>query len=171
MTELSKISIRPFTAADAEECFSIRTEAFLQEFYDEQDPTVIVAGINAYLPSDYIRMSETSHACVATDEDRVIGFFILKIIDDATAELILLYLTSGYKGKGIGSLLINHMESWLGENHPGVDRIELDTIVPRYNKKFYEKMGYAEDGESELQYPGMTVKAVRMAKKLRSENI
>lgn len=163
----SVIKLRPFTAADAEDCFRIRTEAFLQEFFYEQDPAVIAAGINAYLPSDYIRMSETAYACVATDEDRVIGFFVLKILDPATAELMLLYLASGYKGKGIGTLLIDHMESWLGEYHPGVSQVELDTIVPGYNQKFYEKMGYVEDGESELRYPGMTVKAVRMAKKLR----
>ncbi|WP_424358301.1 GNAT family N-acetyltransferase [Methanocella sp. MCL-LM] len=161
-----RITLRPFTAADAEDCFRIRTEAFVREFYPQQDPTVIAAGINAYMPSDYVRMGETMIAYVAVDDGGVIGFFVVKLLDATTAELMLLYVKGGYKGKGIGSLLLEYMENLLRDKYPEVNRVELDTIVPGYNGKFYEKMGFHRAGESELQYPDRIVKAVRMAKNL-----
>jgi ribosomal protein S18 acetylase RimI-like enzyme len=166
MTAESHISIRPFTGADAEDCFRIRTEAFVREFYSQQDPAVIAAGINAYMPSDYVRMGETMLAYVAVDGGNVIGFFVVKTLDSSTAELMLLYVKGGYKGKGIGSLLLEYMENLLRDRYPKIHRVELDTIVPGYNGKFYEKMGFFRAGESELRYPGLIVKAVRMAKEL-----
>ena len=165
-TRSGHITLRPFTATDAEDCFRIRTEAFVREFYPHQDPAVIAAGINAYMPSDYVRMGETMIAYVAADEGNIIGFFVVKLLDAATAELMLLYVKGGYKGEGIGSLLLNYMENLLRDRYPEIHRVELDTIVPGYNGKFYEKMGFFQAGESELQYPDRIVKAVRMAKNL-----
>lgn len=166
MTASIHISVRPFTAADAEDCFRIRTEAFVCEFYPQQAPVVIAAGINAYMPSDYVRMGETMLAYVAVDDGNVIGFFVVKILDHTTAELMLLYVKGGYKGKGIGSLLLEYMENLLRDRYPAIRRVELDTIVPGYNGKFYEKRGFFRAGESELRYPDRIVKAVRMAKEI-----
>lgn len=160
------LTIRPFGAADAEACFRIRTEAFVRDFYPHQDPQVIAEGINAYLPSDYVRLGETARVRVATDVDQVVGFYVVRFPEPGVAELMLLYVKAGYKGQGLGTLLLRHLESWLAESHPEVRRVVLDTIVPGFNGQFYEKQGYAADGVSELRYPGLTVKAVRMAKKL-----
>ncbi|CAJ36251.1 GNAT family N-acetyltransferase [Methanocella arvoryzae] len=132
-----------------------------------QDPVVIAAGINAYMPSDYVHMGETMIAFVATSGGEVVGFYFVKQLDPSTAELMLLYVKGGYKGKGIGTVLLDHMESLLRTRYPGTRRVELDTIVPGYNGKFYEKKGFCRTGESELRYPDRIVKAVRMAKELR----
>jgi len=166
MSEIDDISIRPFTAADAEECFRIRTKAFIIDFYPYLEPEAVASGINAYLPSNYMRMDEAMHAFVAADIGTIAGFYFLKILDRSTAELALLYVRDGYKGKGIGSLLLQHMEGLLRDRYPEIVHIVLDTIVPRYNGKFYEKMGFVPEHESTLCYPDLKVAAIRMSKEL-----
>ncbi len=168
-TAAGRIVIRPFTVGDAEDCFRIRTEAFVLKFYPELEPEVVAAGINAYMPSDYMRMGEALHCFVAADGDDVVGFYVARAIDPSTLELILLYVKADYAGQGLGSLLLDHLEGWLRSTHPDIRRIVLDTIVPGYNGKFYEKKGFTRKGDSELCYPGRKVKATRMAKKLKKD--
>ena len=47
---------------------------------------------------------------------------------------------------------------------PDIDTIVVDTIIPKYNQKFYEKMGYEKVGESFCDYPLAKIGAVRLEK-------
>jgi ribosomal protein S18 acetylase RimI-like enzyme len=162
------IEIRDFRSPDAEACFRIRTEALIKLFYDEIGPDAVVAGINAYLPEKYIRMAETMPISVAVDGEAQIGFIASRFLEHNTIEILFLYIDLDYLRKGIGTQLVRYLESRVRKRHPEIERIIVDTAVPKYNQQFYEKIGYVEVGQSECQYPACSIKAVRLMKKLRS---
>jgi GNAT superfamily N-acetyltransferase len=162
------IKIRDFRSPDAEACFRIRTEAFIKLFYDEIGPDAVVAGINAYLPEKYIRMAETMPIFVAVDNKEQIGFIAARFIEHNTIEILFLYIGLDYLRKGLGTQLVRYLENWVRKRHPEIERIMVDTAVPKYNRQFYEKIGYIEVGERECQYPACSIKAVRLMKKLAS---
>lgn len=161
------IIIRRFESSDAEACFRIRAEAFIKLFYDEIGPDGVVAGVNAYLPESYIQMAKTMPIFMAVDDQAQIGFIAARFIGPATIEILFLYIRLDHLRRGIGSQLIRYLENWVRKHHPQTERIIVDTAVPKYNQKFYEKFGYSKVGESECQYPEGSVKAVRLMKKLR----
>jgi GNAT superfamily N-acetyltransferase len=161
------IEIRSFESSDAESCFRIRSEAFIKLFYDEIGPDSVVAGINAYLPEKYIQMAETMPIFMAVDGEAQIGFIAARFVEHATIEILFLYIRLDYLRKGIGSQLIGYLENWVRKHHPQIERIIVDTAVPKYNQMFYEKCGYSKIGESECQYPEGSVKAIRLMKNLR----
>lgn len=151
---------------DAEACFRIRAEAFIKIFYDEIGPEGVAAGINAYMPSKYVFMSETMPMFVAVNDETPIGFITLRFLEDSEIEILFLYIQLDCLGKGIGAGLVRYAEDWIRKQYPETSRIVLDTAVPKYNQKFYEKIGYTKAGESMCQYPDGPVKAIRLKKEL-----
>ena len=165
---LDSYVIRRFQEEDAEPCFKMRTEAFLKIFYNEIGPNNVAVGINAYMPRDYVRLAETMPTFVASDDRGPVGFITLRFIDQATSEILFVYVQMDLLGQGLGTRLVGYAEQWVQEKHPEIDRIVVDTVIPNYNQGFYEKLGYKRIGESECEYPAGPVKAVRLAKNLRS---
>ncbi len=49
--------MREFRPGDAEFCFRVRSRAFIVDFVDELGPEAVATCVNAYLPSDYLRMA------------------------------------------------------------------------------------------------------------------
>lgn len=164
--KLKPVEIRRFESSDAEACFRIRAEAFIKLFYDEIGPDGVAAGINAYLPGKYIQMAKTMPIFMAIDGATQIGFITASFIEPVTIEILFLYIRLDYLRKGIGSQLIRYLENWVRKHHPQIERIIVDTAVPKYNQMFYEKCGYSKIGESQCQYPEGSVKAIRLMKKL-----
>jgi ribosomal protein S18 acetylase RimI-like enzyme len=160
------VGIRPFLAADAEACFRIRAEAFVRLFYDEMGAEAVAAGINAYMPSDLVRMAEKMDVFVATSAGQVVGFCAVRMLDGATAEILFLYVALAAQGRGIGSGLARYVETWVAEQYPDVRGLELDTGVPGYNAAFWETLGFSEIGESALFYPDRRAAAVRFGKQM-----
>ena len=159
--------IRKFQPEDAEACFRIRAEAFIKIFYDEIGPNGVAAGINAYMPSKYALMGEKMPIFVAVNNQEQIGFITLRFNDDSTIEILFLYIRFDCIGRGVGSELVRVAEDWVRKHHPEIGLMVVDTAVPSYNQKFYEKIGYKKIGESQCQYPDGPVRAVRLMKELR----
>jgi hypothetical protein len=42
----------------------------------------------------------------------------------------------------------------------------VDTVIPKYNRKFYEKVGFKPTGDTYCKFLGYRIKALRLAKKL-----
>lgn len=161
-----EMTIRPFADEDAEACFKMRNEAFIRLFGDELSIDDIYAGIIAYSPSDYLRMGAEMHAFVAVEADEPIGFCIMRILDQVSAELLLIYVRLDRLKQGIGSGLARHAEEWLLSHHPDISNLLLDTIIPLCNQGFYEKLGFSMTGETTCRFPGRNVRAVRLSKSL-----
>jgi GNAT superfamily N-acetyltransferase len=164
--DLGLIRIRPFEPGDADSCFRIRAEAFVRVFYDEIGAEEASAGLNAYMPADYVRMAEAMDWFVAQDTVEPVGFSAIRNLDEATAELLFLYVRLSHTGRGIGTRLLRFTEERLREAHPEVSTLVLDTIVPGYNRGFYERMGFSATGEGLCEYPGAKIRCVRLAKGL-----
>ena len=161
--------IRPFQSDDAEFCFKIRASAFIHEFYDEIGPEAVAAGVNAYMPGDYIRMAQRVAFFIIEEDNRRIGFFTVKRVNETTAELPLIYLDLNHLGKGIGSQCIRFMEEWILSHWTEVDTFFVDTVIPEYNGAFYQKMGFAPEGEVACHFPDLTVSALRLSKRLETK--
>ncbi len=68
--------------------------------------------------------------------------------------------------QGIGSELLLHFEEYAKNYLPDIETIIVDTIIPKYNQKFYEKIGYKKVRESFCDYPSGKIRAVRLEKEL-----
>lgn len=160
------MNIRKFKPDDAEACFRLRSDAFIQKFNDELSLQDIASAVNAYMPGHYIRMAQEMPFFIVEGDGRIYGFFNLKREDLNTAELPLIYVGLDALGKGIGSACIDYIEEWLSSNWKEVTNLIVDTVIPKYNRKFYEKMGFKPIGDAYCEFLGHKIKALRLAKKL-----
>ena len=56
------------------------------------------------------------------------------------------------------------IENWVIKNWDSVKRIFLDTIIPKYNGGFYERMGYKNIGSSSCNFFNKYIEAIRYEK-------
>lgn len=134
------MNIRKFKPGDAEACFRLRSNAFIQKFHGELSLQEIASAVNTYMPNDYIQMAEEMPFFIVEESDDVIGFFNLRRKDSRTAELPLIYIDLDNLGIGIGSACIEYIERWLSSNWKEVTTLIVDTVIPKYNSKFYVKV-------------------------------
>ena len=162
------MDIRPFRVQDAENCFKIRSEAFIRRFYDELGARATSAGVNAFMPNDYVRMAQAAPFFVAEDSSGIIGFFTIERKDTLVAEIPLIYIDLNQLGKKIGKTLIEYIEQWVSDNWPEVSTLIVDTVIPKYNSGFYKKAGFIPAGDVSSEFPDMQVPALRLKKRLGS---
>ncbi len=160
------ISIRPFKDSDAETVFKLRAEAFVTQFYEELGPERCAAGINAYMPSDYLRMAKDMKFFIAEDQGAPVGFYTIKLDDEKTAELLFMYISTKSLRRGIGAQLIHHSEDWIRKNWTAVKTYVVDTGIPKYNGDFYRRMGFVDSGKSACPFPDLPIPALRLSKNL-----
>jgi hypothetical protein len=53
----------------------VRSAAFITKFYGELSPQEVAAGVNCYMPSDYIKMPEKQQIFICETNGQRIGFF------------------------------------------------------------------------------------------------
>jgi GNAT superfamily N-acetyltransferase len=164
---LDSYIVRRFEPEDGEVLFSIRAHAFVREFCGELSRKTVAAGIKAYMPSDYVRIGHTVCTFVAVEDQDPIGFVTVRLVSRATSEILLLYVNLDRTGRGVGSELVRVAEEWVRKEHPHVSQMVVDTVVPRYNKSFYERLGYHAVGHSEVRFPDGPVAAIRLCKDLK----
>ena len=160
------MNIRQFLSKDAEICFKLRSNAFIQKFYDELRPEEVAAAVNAYMPDDYIQMADKMPFFVVEQNSRIIGFFNLKRLDSNTAEIPFIYLDLNSLGKGIGSACIDYIEKWLASNWKEVTTLIVKTLAPKYNSGFYKKVGFALSENTFSEFQGLKIKVLQLSKKL-----
>ena len=163
---LDRMVIRCLEARDAEVCFKIRSDAFIQKFYGELGPRATSAGVNAFMPDDYVRMAQSNPFFVAEDAGGTIGFFSIARNDANVAEIPLLYIDLDHLGQKIGRAFIKYIEHWIKTNWPEVTTLIVDTVIPKYNSGFYRKAGFLPSGKAVCNFPAMDVPALRLVKKL-----
>lgn len=161
------VTIRSFVPGDAEACFRIRSEAFIRMYHDELGGEGVAALVNSYMPSEFVRMNETMSWLVAEESGEPVGFSTIQFVDDATAELLFLYVRMDRHGRGIGAELLRRAEKWLRGHRPEITDFVLDTVHPNYNQKFYEKAGFRVLGRRQINRNETSLSALQMGKTLR----
>jgi GNAT superfamily N-acetyltransferase len=167
---MNEITIRDFRPGDADACFRIRSDGFIQRLSAHLSPRETAGCVNAYMPADLVRMNNTMQTFVALEKGQITGFCTVDFISPLTAEILFLYVTVDRHGRGVGSRLLRHAEDWLREHRPEITDLVLDTVVPVYNGPFYEKMGFSVTHEREIDRGGTKIPAVQMAKNLRTQS-
>jgi N-acetylglutamate synthase-like GNAT family acetyltransferase len=165
---VKNINIRDFKARDAETCFKIRSAAFIQKFYNELGARATSAGVNAFMPIDYVQMAQKIPFFVAEDASGIIGFFTIQRKVTLVAEIPLIYIDLNQLGKQIGQTFMEYIEQWVTTNWPEVTTLIVDTVIPEYNSGFYQKVGFKPVGDSICDFPDMQVPAMRLEKKLKA---
>lgn len=161
------MEIRKFLLGDAEFCFKIRSTIFIEKFYSELSPEVVTAAVNAYLPNDYIRMSREKEFFIVEENGLPVGFFTIERKDTNMAEIPLIYIDLNHLRKGIGKACILFIEEWLLSNWKEVEMLIVDTIIPKYNSGFYQRVGFIPTEKTLCDFPNLRVKAVRFCKVLK----
>ena len=169
-SEEIQLDFRRFESRDAEFCFKVRSAAFILKFYGELSPEEVAAGVNAYMPHDYSLMAAQMPLFIVEDKGSPLGFFAIKQKDNLTAELLLVYIDLNHLGHGIGRSCIRFIEKWLPANWPEITSLIVDTVIPEYNHKFYQSLGFSRDGETVCDFAGVKVRALRLRKKINNEN-
>lgn len=166
MKTIIEFKNRPLIPSDAHVCLSLRTDALKELFVKEIGDNAARAGIEAYSPENLILLAEKNPFFVAETYNAIVGFIGSKIHDKRTIEILFLYVDLNFLHRGIGSELLLHFGDYVKNYLPDIDTIVVDTIIPKYNQKFYEKMGYEKVGKSFCDYPSAKIRAVRLEKKL-----
>jgi ribosomal protein S18 acetylase RimI-like enzyme len=88
---------------------------------------------------------------VALDASVIIGFVAgilqerkdrLDVIDSLGGRVTELYVDAAFRGQGIGTQLMRHIEEWFRAS--GCDVVQIEVFVPnRPARRLYEKFGYA----------------------------
>jgi GNAT superfamily N-acetyltransferase len=162
----TKFKIRHFEAADGPFCHRLRSEAFYRIFSLEMGHEAIEAGATPYSPEEFGKLIGALDSFVAETGSDPVGFCTIRYPDERTAEILYVYVDLVHLGEGIGSSLMAHAERWIRERHPEVTSIVLDTAVPGYNQRFYERLGYSVLGPTACRYPAAEVPAVRLHKRI-----
>lgn len=157
---------RQFNPDDAEFCYETRRSAYLHEFTSELSKREIAAALAAYGPVDYVHMADRMPFFIAERHNEPVGFFTLKRKDTRTAEIPLIYITLNTIGTGVGSACIAYIEHWIRKYWPNVNRLIVDTIIPKYNSGFYEKVGFTPGEKVFCEFNGLAVQALRLTKTL-----
>lgn len=160
------MKIREFKAEDAQFCFKVRSSAYIQKFHNELSPQEIASCVNKYMPEDFIHMAKKVEFFIVEENDSPLGFFTVKRIDQNTAEIPLIYIDLNHLRKGIGKICIHFVENWIASNWREVNTLFLDTIIPKNNLGFYEKVGFVPIKETLCEFQGLKIKALRLSKKL-----
>lgn len=87
---------------------------------------------------------------VALDGDTIVGFVVgilqerknrRDVIDSMGGRITELYVDAAYRGRGIGTLLMHHVETYFRMN--GCDVVQVEVFAPNAPaRRLYEKFGY-----------------------------
>lgn len=160
------MNIRRFTPDDAAFCFKIRAAAFIQKFYGELNPTQVSACVTAYLPQDYVAMAADDPFFIVEKRGSPVGFFTLHKLDQATAEIGLVYFDLNCIGRGLGAECVRYIEKWIADTWSSVTTLIVDTVIPKNNGGFYRRVGFEPEKEVKCEFAGHRMKALRFKKNL-----
>ncbi|MBA4318674.1 MAG: hypothetical protein C0412_09755 [Flavobacterium sp.] len=161
------MTFREFNNTDAVFCFRMRSSAFIEKFYDEIGAEAVSLGVNAYMPEDYIKMTSYLKIFILEDDGERAGFLTVKKTEYDAAEIPFIYFDLHKLGRGYGVASIKYIEEWVKANWNSVSTIIIDTIIPKYNGGFYEKMGYKKTGRGVCTFFNKDVPATRFEKRIK----
>ena len=158
------MQFRTFAYEDALFCYTIRKRAFTELFVNELTSAQIAACADAYALYDYVRMQKAGEFFIAEEDGTPRGFFTLQRMTRKKAMIPLIYLDPDHRGRGLGRECMQWLERWVVANWTEVTHLVVDTVIPRYNGKFYATMGFAATGETVSRFPDLDLPATRFVK-------
>jgi putative acetyltransferase len=158
-------TLRKYRAEDAAALAAVARSAIgAAKFYTDGQKRAWASGFLDTAALD-LRLRST-RTLVAEAGDSPVGFCNLEVAFGCTAcvsaELDLLYVSPEHQGKGIGRALVAALEE--------IARQSAVTVIAVYAsvdaKTFFEKLGYTEVRENEVERDGVVLKNYLMRKKV-----
>ena len=145
--------VQPLTEEEVNEYYRIRFEV-LRKPWDKSESTTKDETENSSL-----------HFLVKNEKGQSVGTGRMQINSEEEAQVRSMAVLDTYKGKGIGSLILNHIEQLAKEK--GIKHIVLDARENAIN--FYEKNGYTIIEKSYLLFE--TIQHYKMKKIIEAISI
>ena len=138
-----------------------RVESVVDSWYDRdgleqsvarEDGRFLVAETSSKDDSE----ASSEDGTASSEDGEVVGFAQAVLGDeDEAAELPRIYVHPEHWGEGVGSELLDRIETWLRER--GAERLRLVVLADNeVGNAFYEKCGYRTVGSRESEFEGET---------------
>ena len=133
--------IREFALTDQPQIINLQEE-FMTEYFPEfaNDPRRYEWNADVYAIREHY-IQKGGKAWVVEIETKIVGFGCFRLVNPETAEIKRVRVGQQYRGKGLGSSIINQIESYCAAS--GISKILVDTD-DRFGaaKSMYSGMGY-----------------------------
>jgi RimJ/RimL family protein N-acetyltransferase len=139
-----EVSIKKTKLDEIENLLAIQKEAFAEDYalYKDHDSTPVNETTEKLIEN----IERFYHFTIWLDND-IIGAIDIRPLDDKRLRLSKLFLRTEYQNKGLGSRIIQLMES----EFPLIKDWSLYTpYLNKRNHHFYEKLGYIKIGEVQV---------------------
>jgi len=158
------MDIRRFAPGDGALCHRLRRDALLEMSGEYLSAEAAQIAADSYSADDFASRVSGMETFVLDSSGTVAGFSSFCIETTSLAELAYLYINAGFRGIGAGSFLARSSLERVLSSHPSLSVIYLRTVVPEYNRRFWEKMGYEFTGPAVCSYAVGSLPAVRLEK-------
>jgi RimJ/RimL family protein N-acetyltransferase len=139
-----EVSIKKTKLDEIEDLLAIQKEVFAEDYalYEDHDSTPVNETTEKLIEN----IERFFHFTIWLDND-IIGAIDIRPLDDKRLRLSKLFLRNEYQNKGLGSKIIQLMES----EFPLIKDWSLYTpYLNNRNHHFYEKLGYIKIGEVQV---------------------
>jgi len=140
-----KIIYKKLNLKDVPEIYALSSTVFVNDFPTYSPKTAKIYGIHIFNQAYYEKfLSKKKNLIIGTFvKKKLIGFIALKSEEGGVVYIDILFISKDYRGKGIGSKLLELGEKWALEykNH----YLWLLTETPS-NIEFYKKRGFIHIG-------------------------
>ncbi|MEO6820025.1 MAG: GNAT family N-acetyltransferase [Ginsengibacter sp.] len=118
------------------------SDADFQDLVKELDIDLSIRDGDEHLfYSQFSKIDMIKYVVIAYDENKPVGCGAIKQYDETTVEIKRMYVTSGKRGKGIASMILEELERWSREL--GFEQCILETGINQPEaSRLYEKKSY-----------------------------
>ncbi|WML26892.1 GNAT family N-acetyltransferase [Neobacillus sp. OS1-33] len=139
-----EVSIKKTKLDEIEDLLAIQKDVFAEDYalYEDHDSTPVNETTKKLIEN----IERFFHFTIWLDND-IIGAIDIRLLDDKRLRLSKLFLRNEYQNKGLGSKIIQLMES---EFSLIKDWSLYTPYLNKRNHHFYEKLGYKKIGEVQV---------------------
>lgn len=162
---LMHINFRTLNESDIDEVQEVATTSW-NDTYKETIPLHVQMRYlhEAYSKQALRQQMIHSHFFIAETKNKIVGFANFSLVNiNGTTELGALYLRPNYKGKGIGTLLLEESLNYI----PHVKNVVV--YVEKHNKRaqdFYLRKGFIYEKEDKETFYGHHVESIQLVLRL-----
>jgi len=154
--------IRKAKPQDAEEIHEIALKSWKDAYEDILPEEVIEEVIDEWYDTEDLKDQVDKGFFYITEKESKLAGFVHATVDGGDAALHRLYVDPDHQREGIGSELYGRVEEDLKEN---AESVELEVFAKNHKGvSFYEKKGFKEIREEEIEFRGVEARQKIMRK-------
>jgi GNAT superfamily N-acetyltransferase len=145
---MTSVTTRHATLNDINDHTVERISKLINDVYDQAESDLWKSKGGRVDNNEVSRLINNNNLILAELDGVIIGSVKYEPVDQSICEFGMLVADENYRGKGIGTLLVNAAENWAIKN--GYKTMQLELLTPRhwkndskeFLKKWYSRIGY-----------------------------